>query len=76
MFVPLRFGLFRMNEQVRVVTRSLSRLEVVRDPSASPRLSQDKGSIAKNRRGVRGGLQDLSGISLLRESSLLAEHVV
>lgn len=36
-----------VNDQVRVVTRSLSRLEVVRGLLASPRLSQDKDIIAK-----------------------------
>ena len=41
---------FQLNDQVRVVTRSLSRWEVARGPSASPRLSQDVNSIAKNRR--------------------------
>ena len=38
---------FRQNDQVRVVTRSLSCFEVVRGPSASPRLSQDAHSIPK-----------------------------
>ena len=58
MFVPLRFGLFRMNEQVRVVTRSLSRLEVVRADFGSPRLSQDEDIIAKTAARLRGGFQD------------------
>ena len=58
MFVPLKFGLFLLNEQVRVVTRSLSRLELVRGPSASPRLSQDTGIIAKTAAWLRGGLLD------------------
>ena len=42
---------FRMNDQVRVVTRSLPRLEVVRGLSASPRLSQDTGIIANRAAG-------------------------
>ena len=50
-----RFGRFHANEQVRVVTRSLSRLEVVRADFGSPRLSQDKVIIAKNVAFVRGG---------------------
>ena len=53
-----RFGRFHANEQVRVVTRSLSRLEVVRGPSASPRLSQDECIIAKTAAFVRDGLLD------------------
>ena len=47
---------FLLNDQVRVVTRSLSRLEVVRGPSASPRLSQDENIIAKTAANERGGL--------------------
>ena len=43
----LKFGLFPRNEQVRGVTRSLSRLEVVRADFGSPRLSQDTSSITK-----------------------------
>ena len=57
MFVPLKFGQFRMNEQVRVVTRSLSRLEVVRAAFGSPRLSQDANSIPKTAAFVRGGFK-------------------
>ena len=47
---------FPLNDQVRVVTRSLSRLEVVRADFGSPRLSQDESSIAKKRRdcGAQG----------------------
>ena len=57
--VLMKFGQFRVNDQVRVVTRSLSRLEVVRGLLASPRLSQDRDIIAKSPRisaAVRGGM--------------------
>ena len=48
---------FRQNDQVRVVTRSLSRLEVTRARKGSPRLSQDANSIAKTAAFVRGGFK-------------------
>ena len=48
---------FLSNDQVRVVTRSLSRLKVVRGPLASPRLSQDRGIIAKTVAFVRDGFR-------------------
>ena len=48
---------FPLNDQVRVVTRSLSRLEVVRADFGSPRLSQDESGIAKNAAIVRGGFR-------------------
>ena len=51
---------FQLNDQVRVVTRSLSRVEVARGPSASPRLSQDENIIAKNRRDEPGSFKDLA----------------
>ena len=38
------------SKRIRVVTRSLSRLEVVRTDFGSPRLSLDENSIANNRR--------------------------
>ena len=53
---PFEIWTFLQNEQVRVVTRSLSRLEVVRGPSASPRLSQDRSSIANFRDGERAAV--------------------
>ena len=59
---------FQLNDQVRVVTRSLSRLEAARGPSASPRLSQDENSIAKNRTAV-----DIMGTILFKPYQDLGE---